>query len=54
VLVLIKQLVVLHQLLLLLMQLRVVTGQVVPETFAPDRNAANATYTPAWEKLEQQ
>jgi hypothetical protein len=23
-------------------------------TFAPDRNAANATYTPASEKLEQQ
>jgi hypothetical protein len=47
VLVLIKQLVALHQSRLLLMQLRVVTGAGGAGTFAPDRNAANATYTPA-------
>jgi hypothetical protein len=29
------------------MQLLVVTGQVVTGTFSPDRNTANATYTPA-------
>jgi hypothetical protein len=47
VLVLIKQLVALHQSRLLLMQLLVATGQVVIGSFAPDRNTANATYTPA-------
>jgi hypothetical protein len=41
-----QTLVVLHQLLLLLMQLLVVTGPVV-RFICSDRNTANATYTPA-------
>jgi hypothetical protein len=51
--VLIKQLVVLHQSLLLLMQLLVVTGQVV-RSFAPDRNTAMQSILLQYQKLEQQ
>jgi hypothetical protein len=47
VLVLIKQLVVLHQLLLLLMQQRVVTGQVVPEHLLRIEMLLMQLYTPA-------
>jgi hypothetical protein len=54
VLVLIKQLVVLHQLLLLLMQLRVVTGQVVPEHLLRIEMLLMQLILLLSEKLEQQ